>query len=206
MSIIIGTGKLINDEKIVDHTIVDFALGGCKGHKESSGEGDVKPRSTVQVTNVHYGSVSDDLELSGNTVYLRRDVVTATIPAFITKVIAIGEKVTKGEVLYVLESKERKALGRDAQRIDSSLSIDTWNNYALQILQGSIIAHLHIERIDGISPLIKIYNFAEDIQVAPSQNSSRQCCPQCTASLRSMTHGSTVVKMAKTRVKWQNLI
>ncbi len=54
--------------------------------------------------------------------------------------------------------------------------MDTWNNYTLQILQGGIIAHLHIERTDEITPLKKVYNFAEDIQVTPGLNSSHQCC------------------------------
>jgi hypothetical protein len=101
--------------------ILIFLLGGCGRHSPSSDESEVKPRSTVEVTQVHYGSISDDLELSGNTLYLRKDVITASIPAFITKVNCyLGKRVAKGEVLYILESKERKALGKDARLIDNS--------------------------------------------------------------------------------------
>lgn len=98
-------------------------FSGCTAHKEPSGEGGAKPRSTVEVTTVHYGAIGDNLELSGTTVYQRHDVVVASIPAYITKVNCyLGKRVSKGDVLYVLMSKERKALGKDAQLIDNSLS------------------------------------------------------------------------------------
>lgn len=101
--------------------ILIFVLAGCGGHTPSSDESDIKPKSTVEVTQIHYGSISDNIELSGNTVYLRKDVITASIPAYITKVNCyLGKRVAKGEVLYILESKERKALGKDARLIDNS--------------------------------------------------------------------------------------
>lgn len=98
-------------------------LAACTGHKEPADEGGPKPRSAVQVTTVHYGTISDNLELQGTTVYQRHDVVLASIPAYITSINCyLGKRVSKGDVLYVLMSKERKALGRDAQLIDNSLS------------------------------------------------------------------------------------
>jgi hypothetical protein len=85
------------------------------------------------------------------------------------------------------------------------ISMDSQNDRALEILQGGIIVYLCIEHINGISPLKKVYNFAEDIQIASGKNSSHQCCPYCTASSWSMTYRSTV-KMTETRIKWQGLI
>ncbi|MCW3124166.1 MAG: hypothetical protein JWQ38_3658 [Flavipsychrobacter sp.] len=96
-------------------------LGSCKRHTASSEEEGAKPRSGVQVTSIHYGVIGDNLELSGSALYLQRDIVTASIPAFITKVNCyLGKRVAKGEVLYVLESKERKVLGKTPQIVDNS--------------------------------------------------------------------------------------
>ena len=84
----------------------------CNHHKDEEEQG-IKAKSPVQVVNVRVGSINDNLVLSATTIYLKRNVVTAQIPAFITKVnIRLGDKVSKGAVLYELETKERKALGK----------------------------------------------------------------------------------------------
>jgi hypothetical protein len=81
------------------------------------------PKTNITVTHVTLGSVSDNIELFASTLYLKRNLVTAPIPAFIIKVnVRLGQQVAKGDVLYVLESKERRALGDSIGRVDSSLS------------------------------------------------------------------------------------
>ncbi|KAA8485580.1 HlyD family secretion protein [Arcticibacter tournemirensis] len=81
-----------------------------------------KPRTAVQITQVGTGAISDDLVLSGTSVYLKRNMVTSSIAAFITNVyVKLGDHVRKGQSLYLLESKERKALGADITKVDPSL-------------------------------------------------------------------------------------
>ncbi len=81
----------------------------------------VKPRVAVEVAGLSSGIVKDELTLFANTLYLKRNVVTAPIPAFITEVfIKLGDKVQQGQVLYLLETKERRALGAQAVMPDSS--------------------------------------------------------------------------------------
>ena len=86
-------------------------------------EGDtaVKAKVAVEVTELSKGVVKDELTLFANTLYLKRNVVTAPIPAFITQVfIKLGDPVKLGQVLYLLETKERRALGSQAVMPDSS--------------------------------------------------------------------------------------
>lgn len=98
-------------------------LVSCGSRKEAASEQPVHPKTPVEITTVQYGSVDDELLLFGTTVYLKRNIVTAPIPAFITDVkIKLGDKVNRGDVLYALESKERRALGNNAAKIDTSLS------------------------------------------------------------------------------------
>lgn len=99
-----------------------LALHACIRKTVSTEEATLTPKTSVQVTGIRWGAVNDDLELFANTVYLKRNVVTAPIPSFIAKVnIHLGDRVKQGEVLYELESKERRALGSQVARFDSSL-------------------------------------------------------------------------------------
>ena len=98
-------------------------LFACNGKDKQEEEVVQKPKVPVEVTTIQTGFVSDNLELFGTTAYLRRSLVTAPIPAFITKVnVRLGDRVSQGEVLYRLESKERKALGNQPVLYDSSLA------------------------------------------------------------------------------------
>jgi len=100
-------------------------ISACNGGQqtESIQENSPIPKSQVIVTHVRKGNVADNLELFASTFYLKRNVVTAPIPSFITKVnVRLGDKVKKGQVLYELESKERRALGNNDLRLDSAIS------------------------------------------------------------------------------------
>jgi biotin carboxyl carrier protein len=81
----------------------------------------IKAKVSVEITGLSTGVVKDELTLFANTLYLKRNVVTSPIPAFITQVfIKLGEPVKEGQVLYLLETKERRALGTQAVMPDSS--------------------------------------------------------------------------------------
>lgn len=81
------------------------------------------PRTPVEATVIHKGSIANQLTLFGSTLYLKRNVVTSPIPAFITDVhIKLGDHINKGDVLYNLETKERRALGQQRSSADTSLN------------------------------------------------------------------------------------
>lgn len=98
-----------------------FLFTSCN-KKNEKGEEIIKPKTPVKVISIKNGSITDNLDLSATTIYLKRNLVTAPIPAFITQVnVKLGDKVNKGELLYVLQSKESKALGNDAEKVDPNL-------------------------------------------------------------------------------------
>lgn len=101
-----------------------FLLMRCKTAPKELDEKEIlNPKSIVEVVAIKYGIIDDELILSATTVYLKRNVVTAIIPAFITNVrVKLGDAVNKGDVLYELESKERRALGNSTAKLDSSLA------------------------------------------------------------------------------------
>ncbi len=80
-----------------------------------------KAKVSVEVVALHTGIVKDELTLFANTLYLKRNVVTSPIPAFINRVfIKLGDPVKEGQVLYQLETKERRALGSSLITPDST--------------------------------------------------------------------------------------
>lgn len=99
-----------------------LAFSRCR-EKQPEEENPIVPKSPVEITSIRIGSIDDNLILSATTVYLKRNVITAEIPAFIEKVnIHLGDKVAKGQVLYELQTKESKALGKQITAVDSSLT------------------------------------------------------------------------------------
>ncbi len=88
--------------------IVFFAA--CN-HKQNI-QDDVTPRSTVSVTTVQTGTMVHSEQLSATAQYLRHNTVTAPVAGYVHFVkINFNDRVTKGQLLYTLETKERKALG-----------------------------------------------------------------------------------------------
>ncbi len=112
-------------KKLINITLLlsAFFLIRCKTAPKELEETEIlNPKSIVEVVAVKYGTVDDELVLSATTVYLKRNVVTATIPAFITNVrVKLGDAVKKGDILFELESKERRALGNNVSKLDTSL-------------------------------------------------------------------------------------
>lgn len=83
-------------------------------------EKDIVPKTPVTVVSITNGSIDDELSFLGTSFYMQRNLVVSSIPAFITQVnIKLGDKVNKGQILYILQSKESRALSSSS--IDPSL-------------------------------------------------------------------------------------
>ena len=96
--------------------IIPFAFGiSACGRPAAVEDIPAKAKVSVQVVGLRNGIVKDELTLFANTLYLKRNVVTSPIPAFINRVfIKLGDPVKQGQLLYQLETKEHRALGSSA--------------------------------------------------------------------------------------------
>jgi multidrug efflux pump subunit AcrA (membrane-fusion protein) len=87
-----------------------FALPAC--HSTESNHEEIKPRSTVSLTHIRKGLFTHEEELSATAQYLRHNSVTAPVAGYIKFVkLNFNDRVSKGQLLYTLETKERQALG-----------------------------------------------------------------------------------------------
>jgi len=99
-----------------------LVLASCGSKTETQAEQTAAPKTPVEVVSISNGAINDELTLFGTSIYLKRNLVTASIPAFIIQVnVKLGDRVSKGDVLYMLQSKESKALGNDVSKMDSTL-------------------------------------------------------------------------------------
>ncbi|MCW5908349.1 MAG: HlyD family efflux transporter periplasmic adaptor subunit [Chitinophagales bacterium] len=109
-------------KQLIIYFSIALVLASCGSKTETQTEQTTSPKTPVEVVAISNGSINDELTLFGTTFYLKRNLVTAPIPAFITDVnVKLGDRVNKGDVLYILQSKESRALGNDVSKIDSTL-------------------------------------------------------------------------------------
>lgn len=104
--------------------IIMLGFNSCSSKNETVADAiEIVPKTPVEVVSVGSGSIDDEQFFFGTTIYLKRNVLTSPIPAFVTTVnVKLGDKVNKGDILYILQSKESRALGKDVAKIDSALT------------------------------------------------------------------------------------
>lgn len=117
--------ELVN-ENMKNVTLIILAAGlilvSCGG-KNTIKEVVQTPKIPVEITAAGNGLVNDNLELFATAAYLQNSLVTAPIASFITNVhVRIGDRIQRGQLLFELESKERRALGNTPIKYDSSLA------------------------------------------------------------------------------------
>ncbi len=96
-------------------------LAACHGGAPAD-EAGPPPRAQVRAVTVATQSLTQYRTFPATSVYPRKSIVTAPVAAYVTGVkVRLGDRVTAGQVLFTLETKERRALGSSIQRIDPSL-------------------------------------------------------------------------------------
>ena len=97
-------------------------LAACHANAPADEAAGPPPRAQVQAVTVATQSLTQYRTFPATSTYPRKSTVTAPVAAYVTGVqVRLGDRVTAGQVLFTLETKERRALGGSIQRIDPSL-------------------------------------------------------------------------------------
>lgn len=124
--------------------ILLFTLGACKPPVVE--EPRIQVKVPVKIIELSHGTVRDELTFFANTQYLKRNVVSSPIPSFITSVsVKLGDPVKEGQILYTLETKERRALGSEAVMPDSTTT--SFGRITIKAPASGIISTLDKQQI-----------------------------------------------------------
>jgi len=91
------------------------ALAGC-GHRGGDGE-EMEPEGATEITTTHVetGTISQTVDLTATTAYLKKAVVAAPLSGYVDVLsVQEGDRVNAGQELGRIASKERNALGDSA--------------------------------------------------------------------------------------------
>jgi multidrug efflux pump subunit AcrA (membrane-fusion protein) len=98
-----------------------IVLVSCK-HAEPDDSGDSPEVVTpVTVTSAHTGLMADTIEMNATSTFLQKSIVKASANGYLTTVNAVvGKTAGKGEVLFVLKTKEAQSIGNTINALDST--------------------------------------------------------------------------------------
>ncbi|MCL2660794.1 MAG: efflux RND transporter periplasmic adaptor subunit [Acidobacteriaceae bacterium] len=93
-----------------------IALCGC-GNR-TGGDDDMEPEGVTEITVTHIqtGTMSEAVAITATSACLKKNLVTAPLSGYVeTLSVQEGDRVSAGQTLYRIVSKERNALGESAQ-------------------------------------------------------------------------------------------
>jgi len=113
--------------KILSHRfpILYIFLGvlySCAPAEKKEKEEIVHTKTPVKVSLVGMEPISESIELSANTSFIRKNEIRSTSNGYIQKILVqLGDPVKKGQTLFILKTKEANALGNNLFPNDTSL-------------------------------------------------------------------------------------
>jgi len=107
---------------------VCLLLYGCNSANTDNSNDTPEVRTPVTVTSVSNISLNEYIELNATSAYLQQNFVKSNLNGYIQKSnIKFGDRVQRGEILFVLKTKEASAIGNAVDQLDSSFKFSGVN-------------------------------------------------------------------------------
>lgn len=115
--------------KIISAFFACLLLASCKSSStDNAGEAPAEVRTPVTVTNISYEPLQESVELNATSTFLQQNFVKSNLNGYIQKAnIKYGDRVRRGEILFVLKTKEAKAIGNAVNQLDSNFNFSGVN-------------------------------------------------------------------------------
>jgi multidrug efflux pump subunit AcrA (membrane-fusion protein) len=136
-------------------------LSSCFGHhseKEEEEEEEMETETPVTVTHCTIGDMMEVMELNATSVFLLKNQTKATTNGYIKSVSAMpGQRVSKGQILFVLKGKEAENLGTTFSELNADIQYTgeititaNYNGYLTEIhyqagdyvMEGDVLAEI----------------------------------------------------------------
>ncbi len=93
--------------------ILGLAFSGCKNSAETKDAADPEVKTPVTVTTINLSSISENINLSATSAYLKKNQVKSNITGYIEQcLVHVGEYVQAGKPLFYIRTKEAEALSK----------------------------------------------------------------------------------------------
>ncbi len=107
---------------------VALLVVSCNSSSSDSSNDTPDVRTPVTVTTVSRLSLSEYIELNATSIFMQQNYVKSNLNGYIEKSnIQYGDYVHQGQPLFVLKTKEAKAIGNAVDRLDSSFNFSGVN-------------------------------------------------------------------------------
>jgi hypothetical protein len=102
--------------------IACFLIYSCKTHNESKTETPSEGRVPVTTINPEKSTMVEAIELNATSDFLLKILVKSNTNGYLQEVnVQLGDKVGKGDKMFVLRSKEAENLGNTINKVDTTL-------------------------------------------------------------------------------------
>jgi multidrug efflux pump subunit AcrA (membrane-fusion protein) len=99
-----------------------LSLASCHKTTDTGSADTTEGLTPVTVTHATFGSLTDAITLNATSAFLLKTSVKSEINGYLQKVnIHLGQKVSQGQELFLIRSKESEHLGNTISRLDTSL-------------------------------------------------------------------------------------
>ena len=107
---------------------IGLLAAGCNSSTKDNSDAAPVVRTPVTVTSVSNSSLNEYLELNATSTYLQQNFVKSNLNGYIQKAnIKFGNYVHRGQVLFVLKTKEAAAIGNSVNKLDSAFNFSGVN-------------------------------------------------------------------------------
>jgi multidrug efflux pump subunit AcrA (membrane-fusion protein) len=101
--------------------VVFLLMASCRQNSETGQENPAEGRTPVTVTHITTGSLTDSILLNATSRFLLKTSVKSEVNGYLRKVnIQLGQKVSQGEEIFEIRSKESEHLGNTISKLDTS--------------------------------------------------------------------------------------
>jgi len=103
-------------------------FAGCKTKDLATTDAPAEVRVPVTVTSVTFEPLRQYIDLNATSTFLQQNFVKANLNGYIKKAnIRFGDYVHRGQVLFVLKTKEAEAIGNSVNKLDPSFNFSGAN-------------------------------------------------------------------------------
>ncbi|MEO6905187.1 MAG: efflux RND transporter periplasmic adaptor subunit [Ginsengibacter sp.] len=103
-------------------------LGSCKTKDTTTSDTAVEIRVPVTVTSITFEPLKEYIELNATSTFLQQNFIKSNLNGYIKKAhIKFGDYVHRGQILFVLKTKEAEAIGNSVNKLDSNFNFSGVN-------------------------------------------------------------------------------